>query len=385
MAGTIRKRSWTTRKGEEKTAWVADYFNRGKRHTRQFSTKKAARAALLTIQGEVRDGVHTPLRNSITVAEAGKLWLVRGAAEGLERATLANYELRLRRFVLPLLGNVRLSELTPPDVEAWRDHLLRCHTRGNAQSALLALKSLLANAQRRGSVVYNAAVATRINSKSRDREPLEIGRNVPSKQEVQTILTTADPRWRPAFVTAAFTGMRTSELRGLTWASVDLAARVIQVRQRADQYGGLGAPKSAASRRDIPLMPIVLHALLEWKMAYPFGPGGFVFCSLDHTRRGQVLSHEALWNAFRYAQREARITDERGRPKYRFHVLRHFFASLGIEQGFNPKRLQALLGHSSVKMTYDVYGHLFPNPVDDHERLAAMQTMVMGSPRPVFG
>jgi integrase len=59
------------------------------------------------------------------------------------------------------------------------------------------------------------------------------------------------------------------------------------------------------------------------------------------------------------------------RPKYGLHALRHFFASWAIEQGFSPKRLQALLGHSSIQMTFDRYGHLFPSLEDDHAKFAA--------------
>jgi len=59
------------------------------------------------------------------------------------------------------------------------------------------------------------------------------------------------------------------------------------------------------------------------------------------------------------------------RPKYGIHALRHFCASWLIEQGFSPKRLQALLGHSSIQMTFDRYGHLFPSLEDDHAKFAA--------------
>jgi integrase len=88
MAGTIRKRTWITRKGETRTAWLADYFDqKRKRHTKQFPTKKAADAWLLRARGEVRDGIHTPDSASLTVAEAGELWLRRCEMDGLERAT----------------------------------------------------------------------------------------------------------------------------------------------------------------------------------------------------------------------------------------------------------------------------------------------------------
>jgi integrase len=66
------------------------------------------------------------------------------------------------------------------------------------------------------------------------------------------------------------------------------------------------------------------------------------------------------------------------KPKYGLHALRHFFASWAIEQGFSPKRLQALLGHSSITMTYDVYGHLFPSPEDDHAKFAAGELALVG-------
>src|SRR6476661_4350786 len=93
MAGTIRKRTWTTRKGETKTAWPADYFDQKRqRHTKQFPTKKAADAWLLKARGEVRDGTHTPDSASITVAEAGALFLQRCALEEKERGTLRFYE-----------------------------------------------------------------------------------------------------------------------------------------------------------------------------------------------------------------------------------------------------------------------------------------------------
>ena len=65
------------------------------------------------------------------------------------------------------------------------------------------------------------------------------------------------------------------------------------------------------------------------------------------------------------------------KPNYHFHALRHVAASLFIEQGFTPKRVQDLLGHSSINMTFDIYGHLFPAPEDDAEAMAQLQARVM--------
>jgi integrase len=70
-------------------------------------------------------------------------------------------------------------------------------------------------------------------------------------------------------------------------------------------------------------------------------------------------------------QRALGLVDERSRPRYRLHSLRHFFASWGIGMGFAPKRLQTLLGHSSIQMTFDTYGHWLGSIDDDHAKFAA--------------
>ncbi len=82
---------------------------------------------------------------------------------------------------------------------------------------------------------------------------------------------------RPLIVTAIFTGLRASELRGLRWADVDLDAGVIHVRQRTDRFNKIGVPKSGAGRRDVPMAPIVANTLKEWSLACPKGELGLVF------------------------------------------------------------------------------------------------------------
>lgn len=64
--------------------------------------------------------------------------------------------------------------------------------------------------------------------------------------------------------------------------------------------------------------------------------------------------------------------------KYHLHSLRHFFASWAIAQGFSPKRLQALFGHSSIQMTFDTYGHLLPSLEGDHAKFAAGELQIRG-------
>ena len=86
---TVRKRTRIAANGEEKISWVADYFDQHKkRHIQTFKTRKAADAWLVETRGEVSRGVHTPVRQSITVYEAAQRWIKRGTTEGLEKATI---------------------------------------------------------------------------------------------------------------------------------------------------------------------------------------------------------------------------------------------------------------------------------------------------------
>jgi integrase len=372
----VRKRTWQNSKGEQ-TAWIADYFDQdGKRHIKTFARQSEAKAWLVTAQGEVVRGVHTPESTSITVTEAAALWLDKGALENLERSTLRQYRNHVDLHIKPArIGGEKLARLSTPVIEAFRDDLLRRGSRPMARKVLASLKSILGEAQRRGLVAHNAAQPVRVDVKKREQGKLAVRRHIPSKEEIQAILAKAEGRWRPLLVTAIFTGLRSSELRGLTWGDVDFERKVISVHQRADAWGEMGAPKSAAGERDIPMSPMVVNVLREWRLACPKGDAGLVFPNGN----GNIENHANIANRGFYAlQQAAGIVDADGKPKYGLHALRHFFASWAIERGFSAKRVQALLGHSSIQMTFDVYGHLFPSLEDDQAKFAAGELAVVG-------
>ena len=124
--GAVRKRTWVTGKGENKTNWTAYYRDHtGTRHNKAFATKREARAWLDRVGGDLRSGVHVPDSASNTFAEAGRLWLNHCEAEGLERGSLQQYRPHSKLYIAPALGGFRLAQLTPPDVEMWRDEMLK--------------------------------------------------------------------------------------------------------------------------------------------------------------------------------------------------------------------------------------------------------------------
>ncbi len=213
---------------------------------------------------------------------------------------------------------------------------------------------------------------------------LQVGVDIPSKEDIRAMLTHAQGRWRPLIVTAVFTGLRASELRGLQWGDVDLeAGQQLTVRQRADRWGTIGSPKSHAGKRTVPLAPMVVNALKEWWPACPEGAAGLVFPNTKGNVDSLPNMHRRGLGALQIAAGIATPgRDKKGKPvmkpKYGLHSLRHAAASLFIEQGFSPKRVQTLMGHSSIQMTFDTYGHLFPAADDDRVAMSQLQARLVG-------
>ena len=195
---------------------------------------------------------------------------------------------------------MKLSQLSAPMVREFEDKLARGdmpngaepqpRTRAMVRKVRVSLSSLLSDAQERGLVSRNVVRElreTRTRGKERKAErrqkgKLKVGVDIPTREEIKAIVEAAKGRWRPIFLTAIFTGLRASELRGLRWADVDLDKRELHVRQRADRYSAIGKPKSESGERTVPLTPIVVNTLREWKLACPKSEAGLVFPS---TRR----------------------------------------------------------------------------------------------------
>ncbi|SOB88305.1 Site-specific recombinase XerD [Sphingomonas guangdongensis] len=373
---SIRKRSWTGADGAANTAWLVDYRDSaGKRRAKQFARKRDAEAWATQASWHVSQGTHTPDSQSITVAKACELWIERAVADGLEESTLQGYRARARLHICPLIGEEKLSRLTRPHVEAFADTIVE--TRGKAMAVMIlrALSSAIGEAQRRGLVAQNVAAGVRVKRAKRDRERVEI----PTKDELRAILKAASDRERPLVMTAVFTGLRASELRGLRWSDVDLKAGRLTVSQRADAFNVIGSPKSAAGRRAIPLPAPLVAELKRWKLACPVSELGLAFPN----GVGRIETHSnLLQRMFGPLQVRAGVIelDGEGAPtwRYGFHALRHAAASMWIERGTDPKRIQTWLGHASIQLTFDTYGHLFEAAATDAAVVSAIAAELIG-------
>lgn len=392
---SIRKRTWTNAKGEEKTAWVVDYKDQnGARAIRTFKTRGEAKEFETTMRGEVRDKRHVIASKSITVAEAGEEWLKavehgRGDRDPAEASTLRQYRQHLEDYIKPALGTVKLADLSKTDVVKFRTDMLARLSRAMAKKVLQSLKGILSEMQHQDHVAVNVAATVKIGNSGRHKEDVV----VPTIADIKVILAKLDElaaqsnkRWADAWVkrraflvTAIHTGFRASELRGLPWDAVDLKTATVEVRQRADENGVIGPPKSKAGRRVVSIPGDLVSILREWKLKA--GKHTLVFANAE----GNAESLPNIFNrAWKPIQLAAGVCDPRKdgngnvtrdkdgkpvmEPRYNFHSLRHFHASMLIADNANPKEVQAEMGHSGIQVTYDLYGHLFNDEDADKRR-----------------
>jgi integrase len=378
----VRKRVWTTRKGEQKEAWVADYVDgAGKRHIQTFAQKKKADAYAAEVRVDVNAGTHVTLDSNLTVADAAAKWLNEVKANGRERGTLQHYEQHAKLHIVPRIGAVKLAKLTRAHIEAFRDGLLsgvgdrhKALSRPMARKVFTSLKSIL-KVEHRGHLADNV----KISANGRDEADLEIAVDIPTPDEVHRLIAAAKTqRVAVLLKVAACTGLRASELRGLPWRAINFKTNELSVIQRADRYNNIGPPKTKGSRRTIPLGSQLAHALKVWRMACPKGELDLVFPS----SAGVVQHHKNMLQLVEPVMKRAGVVTKAGKPKYGMHSFRHFFASWCINpkdrggRELPAKLVQQWLGHSSISMTLDVYGHLFRDNTNRAEINASEEALL---------
>jgi integrase len=280
----------------------------------------------------------------------------------------------LQHHILPRLGRLKLTKLTKPLIVNFKNQLLAEHSQSLTAQVMTSLKGLIGVAQEGdGLISQNVALGVTVKKSERHEERAKI----PSKEELRVLLATmneawpATAPWKAFFVTSIFTGLRPAELRGLIWKHVDLKQCVITVAQRADYHNVIGFPKSKAGRRTVPLAPMVINALRQWKLAsrhrtedadlvFPAGNGG-------------ALAQSTMWGTWQRLLAAAGME-----PKaYRTYDMRHAAISLLIEQGLTPKKIQAIAGHSKISTTLDIYGHLWQTPEDDAAAMAEVEARLL--------
>jgi hypothetical protein len=155
---SVRKRSWKTDRGESRSAWVVDYTDQLKhRHLKTFARKRDADAYHAKVTVDVGAGIHTADSRSITVTEAGALWLKSKEAHDLEPVSLNTCRGHLKHHIVPLIGATKLAALTVPFVREFEDRLRADRSPILTGKNLAALAGILDDAMDRGLVAQNVA------------------------------------------------------------------------------------------------------------------------------------------------------------------------------------------------------------------------------------
>ena len=330
----------------------------GKRQKFHGRTRREVAEKLSTALSARDAGVPLP-PNRVTVGEFLETWLRDTAKPSVRPATFQSYATIARLHIIPELGRVKLSRLTPQDVQALMNRKLQA---GLAPRRVHMIRGVLRQALGRALAwgLVGRNVATLVKPPRAER--IEVQPFDPD--EARAFLDAIRDHYLEALYSVALAcGLRQGEALGLRWDDVDFERGTITVRyalQRIDGAYRLVEPKTRLSRRTIDVPPVAMAALLRHKakesekqLALREWPNEWdlVFTS----RTGRPLNDSNVTHGFQRALKKA------GLRQQRFHDLRHACASLLLVQGVPARVVMDILGHSQITLTLNTYSHVIPS------------------------
>jgi integrase len=385
---SINNRKWRTRAGEPRSSWTVSFFDpAGKQRRHQFPTRREADAERIRIEGALSQGTYVP--DDKTVREAAESFLAcfRGLYENdkKERSTYRAYEQHVRLHIANRgIANVPLARLTGADCAKFAQELDRDLSGAMALRVFGTFKTILSYSRRNEWILVDRTEGIKVERGPKSRV------KIPSKLDLMRLLAGArkydeqacEPKNQDseknkaeAFILLLlFGGLRASEQLGLPRSNVDVDGRCVTVTQRADRWRKIGRVKTDTSERTIPLSANAIAAIARWKSQAPRSDQDLLFPNGKGNVDFYQNVYRRLWLPVMLlaglAKKTTRV-DGQGRekveiaPQFGMHALRHAAVSLWIEQGANLLQVQKWAGHSSAKVTLDVYGHLWNNPAGD--------------------
>lgn len=362
--------------------WWIFIDHQGKRKAKKVGDKKTALEAAKKIQAKLTldgFGIKDEKTTSPSFRECSEQWLHSYIRPLRRDTTFERYNDILRRYVYDVIGRKPINEIARKDV---RDLLLDIHGRGLSKATVCLVRDVVSG-------VFNHAIDDEVidmnpvlgvvkrlqlsREKKHEVEPLtmkEVGFFLEVCQDYR-------PAYYPLFLTAFRTGMRLGELLGLQWGDIDWHGRFIRVTRSAKR-GRITPTKTGRTRRvDMSDQLVeVLRALQTQRKREAMAAGrGTPIPFLFHDAEGKPLSQNTVRNIFK------RVLEKAGLRSLRVHDTRHTFASLLLSDGQSPVYVKEQLGHSSIQMTVDIYGHLIPSSNREAvNRLDSQQSATLPQP-----
>ena len=385
---SVRKRA-TKNDGDHWVVNWTDHF--GKRRLKTFHEHVEAR----NFRAKVRKDPAYSGKLTWTVGEICERYMrvvcQRQRDGEIRRAQVQKASSVLDCHIAPYLAKLSAAKLTPMLVQDWIEQLRappKSRSANVIREAVGFLSQALSEAQRLGIVTRN------VIREAPPRTPkVPTGRiAVPSLEQVRAVLAvaqqSANQDARLLIPLAVLTGLRQSEIFGLQWKHIEFEKRVLKVRQTVDAWGTIAErTKTAAGRRNVPLPPILLGQLRDLRRERQDDREDaliFYRWAQQRTSRGKLAGRKMPYSQHKVSLLWRRILVDAGcqpenlaTPVFRFHSLRHVAASLLIAQGLPPKRIQTIMGHASIQMTFDRYGHILEDDGAAHVAASAIEAQIL--------
>jgi integrase len=273
--------------------------------------------------------------------EAGTITTRQGTA--YKPSTARSYAEAIRLRLLPALGGHKLSDLSRRDLQLYVEGLHRAGVSpSRIHNTINPLRAIYRRALDLGDVAVSPCEGLRLPAENGKRERFA------TPDEAADLIAALPERQRPLWATAFYTGLRIGELQAIDCTHLDLAANVVRVERSWDRKAGFVEAKSKAGKRTVPIPAILRPYLVARKLE--IGGSGLVF----RTRHGNPFEPSNV-------RRDARRWWEKaGLTPINPHECRHTYASFMIAARVNAKTLSTYMGHASITITMDRYGHLMP-------------------------
>ena len=307
-------------------------------------SRKDARKRLVEIEAQVERGTYLPKSKIPTFSEVAENWL-KYKKPNIRHSTYEQYKGHVRNHLSPYFGNTKINHINFNAIEKYITAATNKEViPATLKKLLTTLGSIMKYAVRKKLCEYNP-----VSDVERPKVPKNTKVEILKPEEIRALIENEkDQKHKMLFTLAVMSGMRQGELLGLKWAEIDWFNSQVHVR-RTFNHGRFYEPKTETSRRAIDIGPSVMSDLRKWKLACPANDLDLVFPS----KAGKPIdANNLIKREFKSALDRAKIR------KIHFHILRHTYASLLIDQGEHPKYIQTQMGHSSINVTMDTYGHL---------------------------
>ncbi|WP_242217990.1 tyrosine-type recombinase/integrase [Shinella zoogloeoides] len=403
---TVRKREWT-HKGEVKTAWVVTYTDQeGKRRLKTFDKKKDAEAFRVQVEGEMARGIHVADNSSVKVGEAIDEYL-RDAERRWKRNDITGMTLRGKttkmQLVKATIGAHLVSKLSSSVIETMMDRFReeRAFKPNTLRGIQFECVTFLDFCIRKKWAKRNVLKDEPLSTPKKERRT-----KIPSMEDIAKLLEAAaiyrDGENLHSHVVqqvmvalGVFGGLRPGEVFALQWEDVDEVANVLRIRHSFNRVDGLKDTKTAAGKRLVPITAPIRQALdaaarfralarmsagpghrgmtisainlrtrTDWRKGVQPSSEQIAAAKRGHivlSNQGKPLTPQAAFCTWHSLMKAAGLVEEKtGLGRFSPHALRHAAASLMIKSGMPALNLKTVIGHSSINITYDIYGHLFP-------------------------